>query len=266
MNLLYKDLSITKQAVHQGVNRALKHYEEASYLVNIIVQVRHDHPTMSCEGMYYRINPRTMGRDKFVQFCMDHGFRSAAPVNRRRTTDSSGVIRFDNLTLDFPVTGINQVWSSDITYFPVRNEFFYITFIIDNYSRRILGWNVSKRLTTESTTLPALKKAVNVRRKNLPKGIIFHSDGGGQYYDKNFVHYTQKTLHMKNSMCDYPWKNGIAERLNGVIKNCYLTHWSIKTYEDLVKMVDRAVDLYNREKPHKSLKFKSPIAFEETLL
>ncbi|HBH13531.1 MAG TPA: hypothetical protein DDX29_10535 [Clostridiales bacterium] len=70
---------------------------------------------------------------------------------------------------------------------------------------------------------------------------------------------------MINSMCKYPWENPYAERINGIIKNNYLIHWIIESFEELVKAVDRAVYLYNNQKPHKSLKRLTPIKFEECI-
>ncbi len=58
-------------------------------------------------------------------------------------------------------------------------------------------------------------------------------------------------------MCEYAWENGKAERINGVIKNNYLKHRNINTYEELVKEVDRSVYLYNSDKPHIELKRKN---------
>ena len=66
-------------------------------------------------------------------------------------------------------------------------------------------------------------------------------------------------------MCEYAWENGKAERINGVIKNNYLEHRHITTFKQLVREVDRSVQLYNHEKPHIMLKRKSPIQFEKTI-
>jgi transposase InsO family protein len=79
------------------------------------------------------------------------------------------------------VSRINQAFCSDITYFEVEGVFFYITFIMDCYTRRIIGHAVSQSLTTEVTTFAALRMSIRTRggKKQLPKGIIFHSDGGG---------------------------------------------------------------------------------------
>ncbi len=235
---------------------------QVSYLIAIIQQIRTDHPTLNCRAMYYKIQPENIGRDKFEALCFQWGYSVERLKNYTRTTYSNGVIRFENLIESLIITGINQVWSSDITYYEVNGRFYYITFILDNHSRYIVGHSVSSRLITEQTTLAALKTALKARGSSLPQGIIFHSDGGGQYYDKQFLKVT-KRYHFKNSMCEFAYQNGKAERINGVIKNNYLKHWSIKTFEDLVKQVDRSVNLYNNEKPHKALKYQTPLQVEK---
>lgn len=239
--------------------------EEIGYLKLIISEVRKDHPTLSFRAMYYKIQPQNIGRDRFELLCKDLGFTIFRKHNTQRTTNSTGVIRFDNLLENLVLDRINQAWSSDITYFETSGVFYYITFILDCFSRLIVGHSVSKRLLTEQTTLPALQMALKMRKNKIRDGLIFHSDGGGQYYDKEFIKLTHKNK-IGNSMCEMAYENGKAERLNGVIKNNYLAYYDIKSFEELSENVDRAVTLYNNEKPHKSLKYKTPIAFEKSLL
>ena len=240
---------------------------EQGQLLLIIYELRESHPTMGIRDMYYKLNPEFMGRDAFEIFCKSEGLKSKKVKNWHRTTDSSGVIRFNNLLTDLKIIRINQVWQSDITYFEVGDIFYYITFIIDAFSRVIVGHSTSKRLTTEQTTLPALKMAIKLRMKEGQSifNLIFHSDGGGQYYDKEFLKLTAR-YNLINSMCAYAWENGKAERINGVIKNNYLRHRSIPTFDKLVKEVDRSVSLYNNEKPHIKLQRKTPIDFERQLV
>ena len=265
LNLFYDSIGQTKQSFHQMLNRRLKMSEEVSYLIPIINQIRRDHPTMSCRAMYYKINPFSIGRDRFESICKDLGLNSYSPRGKKRTTDSTGVVRFENLLEHTELTNIDQAYSSDITYYEIGNCFYYITFILDCYSRRILGHSVSGRLTAEQTTIPALKMAIRTRKNTILKDTIFHSDGGGQYYDKEFLKLTER-YKFKNSMCEYAYENGKAERVNGIIKNCYLKYWPITSLEELFKSVDRAVDLYNMDKPHKSLKYKTPLDFEKACL
>jgi transposase InsO family protein len=260
--MFYKAINVSKQSLHQTIERRMKSDEQSAYLITIIQQIRSDHPTLNCRAMYHKIQPQHIGRDKFESLCFQWGFSIERPINYIRTTNSNGVIRFDNLTEGLVVIKVNQVWSSDITYFELNGRFYYLTFILDNYSRYIVGHNVSSRLTTEKTTLPSLKMALKTRNFQIPTGVIFHSDGGGQYYDKEFLALT-KHYHFKNSMCELAYQNGKAERINGIIKNNYLIHRNIKTYEDLVKEVDRSVSLYNNDKPHKALKYKTPLQIEK---
>lgn len=127
-----------------------------------------------------------------------------------------------------------------------------------------MGHHISTRLLTSHTTLPAMRLAIKTRGSNLKQGIIIHSDGGGQYYADEFLELTSQ-YKFKNSMCQYPWENGKAERVNGTIKNNYLKHWNIKSLAQLVKQVDRAVHLYNTDKPHISLSRMTPVDFEKKI-
>ena len=262
MNQLFRTMGISKQSFHQYHNRLLMSLEEEAYIVKLIEQIRKDHPTMGCRAMYHKLSPKKLGRDAFEDLCREEGFMAKRKRNYRRTTQSSGVKRFENLARDLVVDGPDQLWASDITYIEIEKRFYYITFVIDVYTRRIVGFSVSDRLTTEATTLSALKMAIKTRRNKNLKGLVFHSDGGGQYYDKAFLKLTQEHG-IINSMCKYAWENPYAERINGTIKNNYLQHWEIKTFVQLQKSVDRAVKLYNQEKPHKGLNRLSPIEYEK---
>ena len=261
---MYRSLGLSKQSVHKSLERENKSRDEQMQLIRIIYDIRQDHPTMGMRDMYYKIGPTSMGRDKFESICIEHKLKSKTSKNYSITTDSTGVIRFDNLLEQCNIKDIDQVWQSDISYFELNGRFYYLTFILDSYSRRILGHQTSKRLLTEHTTLPCLLMAIKTRGVENLEGLIFHSDGGGQYYDQAFLKLTGK-YKMNNSMCEYPWENGKAERINGVIKNNYLKHRSIKTFEDLVKEVDGSVSLYNHEKPHIKLRIKTPITCEKYL-
>jgi putative transposase len=262
---LYRAINISKQAVHKMLNLKQKQQDESEQLKRFIDDIREDHPTMGLRDLYFKIMPDFMGRDKFEEFCKKSGYMIKHKTRYCKTTDSNGVKRFPNYIVDLKLERLNQVWQSDITYYEVGGRFYYITFIIDSFSRRILGYSVSKRLLTEHTTLPALRMAIETRQHIDLQGLIFHSDGGGQYYAQVFLEVTEKEK-IVNSMCKNAYENGKAERLNGIIKNNYLRHRNINSFEKLLKEVDRAVLMYNHEKPHIELTRKSPIQFENNLL
>jgi putative transposase len=237
--------------------------EEQRQMIPLINEIRKDHPRMSARDMYIKLKPATMGRDQFERFCLESGYRVKKLKNYRVTTNSLGVTRFPNLVKDFKVTSVNQVFVSDITYYEIGDDVYYLTFIMDLFNREISGWSASDNLRTENTTLPALYKVIWTRGGENLKGAIFHSDGGGQYYCNEFKNLT-KDLGMKNSMTEEKvYENSHAERINGTIKNNYLYPYGPKNFTQLKKMLEKAVLMYNTEKPHKALGKSTPSNYRE---
>ncbi|AVQ10650.1 Integrase core domain protein [Leptospira santarosai] len=209
--------------------------------------------------MYRMIRPKTIGRDRFEAFCFDSGLAVVVPKNYRRTTNSLGVTRFPNLVIGLKISRLHQVWVSDITYFELIGQWCYLTFIIEIYARIIIGFTESKGLCAEQTSIPAFKMAIRFRKSLNHKitGVIFHSDGGGQYHSKKFLKLTG--VHsFKNSTAYDVYENPFAERVNCIIKNEYLIPYGANSFERLKKLLPKAVSLYNYERPH----FDTPSSFE----
>jgi putative transposase len=263
MSRVYGYINSSRQAFHQKLDRQLRRLEYEAYLTPILQDLRTEHPGVAARQLYTILQPEQIGRDRFEALCFQLGLRLDRKKAFKRTTDSSGVIRFVNLVTGREFTGINQVWVSDITYYQIGNDFYYLTFIMDLYSRKIVGYSVSERLITEATTLPALHMAIKARQPQ--PGMIFHSDGGGQYYSKAFVELTgQYGIH--NSMCDSVFENANAERINGTIKNQYIKGYDPTSYYQLIKATDRAVRNYNYVRPHSMLGKTAPGNYEQYLL
>lgn len=259
MNTLYNALGVSKQAFHQFMNRELLQLEEQQQLLPVIRDIRCDHPRMSCREIYYLLQPRSMGRDRFEQFCQGQGFKLERKRSFYRTTNSLGVTRFENHVLGWELTGINQIWVSDITFYRIGERFYFLTFVMDLYSRLIVGYSVSMNLLTEFTTIPALKRAL--KKRHPQEGLIFHSDGGGQYYSKAFLSITREHQ-IKNSMCESVYENAKAERVNGTIKNDYLVYYGPRSFQELEKMTTRAIGMYNSQRPHQALGRMTPEDYE----
>lgn len=100
-------------------------------------------------------------------------------------------------------------------------------------------------MLTEQTTIPALRMALKLRQP--AQGLIFHSDGGGQYYCKKFLAIT---------------KTNLIKRINGTLKNDYLVCYAPQDYKQLVTLTDKAVKMYNIFRPHSSLGYISPATYE----
>jgi len=262
MNQVYRAMGTSKQNMHQRLGRQLGQLEEKEQLKQIVSQVRTDHPTMGARALYKKISPKTMGRDRFYGWYQSEGFQVRPRKNWRRTTDSSGVIRFKNLVAGLELTGVNQVWVSDITYFDLGEKFYYLTFVMDQYSRKVKGFHASRDLRTEQTTIPALKMAMRCLQPG--QKPIIHSDGGGQYYSRSFLSLTENRF--RNSMGESAYENPHAERLNGTIKNSYLKHYQPQNFEQLSRLLMKAVEMYNDGKPHDALGGLTPKQFEKAKL
>jgi len=261
MNSIYKEIGMSKQNFHQRLEKQMKKEDEKQQIIKLIREIRIDHPAMSGRYMYKLIQPKYIGRDKFEAICYENGFRVRIPKNYRRTTDSRGVTKFDNLLPQHELTGVNQVIVSDITYYEIGSRFYYLTFMMDLYSRKIKGYSASESLHTITTTIPALKMVLKQLNEQQAKGMIIHSDGGGQYYCKEFREILLQNK-MRSSMGENVYENPHAERLNGVIKNSYLKHYNPQSFKELTIQLKRAVEKYNSEKPHSALNDLSPEAFE----
>ena len=259
MNTLYRAIGGSKQSFHQRLKRMLNRLEQEEQLIKVIIQIRQDHPKMSLRTMYYKVMPIGIGRNGFEKLGKQNGLNAEQTRSFIRTTNSNGVIRFPNLIEKIELRRINQVWVSDITYIAIEDEhrYYYLTLIMDAYSNFVLGHSISKSLQTIETTLIALRRASQYRLDKRP--LIFHSDGGGQYYCKEFIAYTKK-LSLFNSMGVTAYENPQAERLNGIIKNQYILPKSPNNYADLKRITSKSIWLYNHERPMPSKKYLTAAA------
>jgi putative transposase len=260
MEHLYNCLGISRQAFHQHQNKIELQSMRGQSLLKQIRQLRSEHPRLSCRKIYRILKPDYFGRDRFEQFCFQNGFKLYRKRSYHRTTDSRGVTRFDNLLPKRELTGVNQVWVSDITYYRIGEQYYYLTFIMDRFSRVIVGYSASRSLHAHLTTLPALKHAIHTRRPQ--KGLILHSDGGGQYYSNEFKNLSS-SVQLLNSMGKCAYENPHAERINGTIKNDYLAYYRPSNLKELTQMLSRAVYNYNNHRPHTSLNENTPAGFEQ---
>ena len=259
LNQLYKVVGISKQAVNQYAKRQAVFDEQVMLLLKEAETLRQEHPGCGVEKMYYTLKPNFIGRDKFVDLFMDLGFRIKRKKNYHRTTTASKLY-YSNLIQGMLLHSPSQVWQSDITYIKVNNEFYYAVFIIDVYTKKIVGYHVSDSLRAEAN-VQALKMAL--KQNQAPQ--VHHSDKGSQYIYKDYI----KLLKSQNtliSMGETALDNAYAERINQTIKNEYLAYWQPKNYQTLKTMTNRAVKHYNNKRLHNAVGRKTPIAFEKEVV
>lgn len=255
---------IRKQSHYKAAKLEQTNVEKEPLYIGFILQVREMHPGMGLRTIYERYEPEGIGRDAFIELGLRNGFRLKAVHKSVRTTFSVKSNRYRNLLDGRRFTDVNQIWTSDITYFKIGEKTYYIVLIMDVYSRRIVGYSVADNMRAEQN-VKALEMALNLRGINNYKNeLIHHSDKGSQYISNEYTDLLND-FGIQISMCNIVYENAHIERVNGIIKNQYLHHWKITGFMQLSKKLENAVWAYNYEKPHSKLGKLSPVEFEESL-
>lgn len=162
---------------------------------------------------------------------------------------------------EFRVTRPNEIWASDITYFKIKGYAVYLCVIIDLFSRRVVGYRVSRKCSTHLVTA-TFKDAFQARGN--PIDLTFHSDRGGQYTSDTFF----KLLHQAGvkqsfSRSGRPCDNAVAETFFASFKREEAYRRDYSSEANFRKSVDEYVRFYNEQRPHQTLAYKSPVRFEE---
>lgn len=182
-----------------------------------------------------------------------------------KTTDSNHDHEIHpNLIEEFTINGINQVWASDITYIRISNGFVYLAVVLDLYSRKVVGWSISKRIDAKLTA-DALEMAV--ARRSPPRGVIHHSDRGVQYLCDEYVALLeQHGFHKSCSKKGNPYDNAWVESFMKTLKYDEIYMYEFETFLDVMDRVPYFVEeVYNKKRLHSSLDYLPPEEFEKKI-
>lgn len=179
------------------------------------------------------------------------GYRAKAAIHQQYA-------RHPNLLWTTDVTAPNQAWVGDITYFKIAGCWWYLAMVMDQCSRRILAWSLTRRRTS-AVTCAVLAEAA---RRRPTAGVIFHSDRGSEYMGAAFravvvAHGMRQSASVRgpgdNAHAESFWHSLKAELTRGVV---FLTDEALRTaLRDYIRY-------YNRTRLHSSLNYTSPITFE----
>jgi putative transposase len=259
MNALYLLAGVSRQGHHRALRRQAEERAKEPFYLGLIEEVRRMHPGMGLRTVYEQFEPEGIGRDAFVALGLREGYRLFAPHNPQITTRALKNRRYPNLLENKRLTGVNQLWSSDIFYFPLLGRHYYGTLVMDVYSRRVIGWAMADNMRAENN-IEALKRGLTLRgTDNYRQSLVHHSDRGSQYVSDDYTDLLDGHG-IRISMCSEVLENAHIERANGTIKNDYLKRWDIRTEAQLFERMEQAVNNYNNRR-HRSLKM-TPIQFE----
>lgn len=257
---------MSRQAYYQGQARLCELECRNQQIVEQVLGVRRTQPRLGTRKLQHVLREPLaqmdirVGRDGLFDILRQARLLVVPRRAYHRTTNSHHRFhRHPNLLKDGPqqqrADGSEQVWVADITYLPTDSACVYLSLITDAWSRRIVGHHVHDSLHTRQVS-QAFKMALKTRQTE--QTLIHHSDRGIQYCSDEY-----QQLHARHgvrcSMTDgYDcYQNAMAERINGILKNEFLLHRPTDL-EQARRMVDESVQIYNQQRPHLSLKMKTP--------
>lgn len=184
------------------------------------------------------------------------------------TTDSNHNLHvYINLIKDIEVTRLNHVWVADITYILLPKGHIYLAAILDRFSRRCIGWALSKNIDAE-LVLEALNMAIRKRKHLGFEGLIHHSDQGVQYACNEYVDLLEE-LGIKISMSrkGNPYDNAHMESFMKTFKieEVYIKEY--ETFEEAYDNIKHFIEIvYNKKRLHSSIGYLPPDEFEKEVL
>jgi transposase InsO family protein len=258
---------IDRQVYYRKIKRRIKRQDKAQLVVNMVLEIRALMPRIGAKKLYYLLDNDLkilkIGRDKFIDILRANHLLILPKRSYHITTNSHHRFRkYKNQLLDLQINKPEQVWVSDITYIGKREKPCYLSLITDAYSKKIVGYNVSDNLNTESS-LVALRLALK-QRKNKEMPLIHHSDRGLQYCSNEYQKILNKNeIQPSMTQNSDPYENAVAERINGILKQEFYIDKYNKDLPIMKQIIKETVDIYNEKRPHLSNHMLTPNQMHE---
>jgi transposase InsO family protein len=229
-------------------------------LIDRIEQIICDLPGYGTRRVTKELNRQ--GRKRIQRIMRENSLLHVVKRKFVKTTDSDHPYkRYSNLAKDFIPTEPNQLWRSDITYIRILTGFVYLAVVLDAFSRKVIGYALSRSLADE-LTIAALTMAIVQR--NPPEGCIHHSDQGVQYASGDYINkLTESKFKISMSRLGNPYDNAMAESFMKTLKYEEVRLWEYKTMDDVLKRIPFFIgQVYNKKRLHSSLGYVPPEEFE----
>jgi putative transposase len=202
--------------------------------------------------------------NRVARIMRENGIRAKQTRKYKTTTKANNAhsVAPNLLNRDFSADRPNQKWVTDITYIDTQEGWLYLAGVMDLFSRRIVGWSMSKRMTS-ALVVDALKMAISQR--NPPPGLIHHSDRGSQYTGRVYQQLLKDNQMMVSmSGTGNCYDNAVMESFFGTLKKEHVHHCIYRIRDEAKADLFFYIEaFYNRRRRHSTLGYISPLAFEQ---
>jgi transposase InsO family protein len=203
------------------------------------------------------------GKNRIARLMMLRGLcakqhrRYRATTKRNRDHRAAPNLLKRNFTTERP----NQVWLSDITYIPTQEGWLYLAAVLDLYARRIVGWAMADRMTSD-LTLTALRMALRQRQPKL--ALLHHSDQGSQYTDGQYQALLKEYgIQVSMNGAGTWYDNSPMESFFGTLKSERVHHLVYRAHQEARTDLFQYIEgFYNPRRRHSSLGYLSPADYE----
>jgi len=260
------DISVATYNYDPKITRAEKEEKDAD-IRGKIEQVRVEFPRTGYRMLLHHLKRRgvAIGETKLRRIIKQFDLQFKHKRKFIATTDSNhDCLIHPNLIQGMTIDNINQVWTADITYIRIANGFVYLAVILDLYSRKAIGYAISKKIDGQ-LTVDALIIFIMIRGP--PRGVIHHSDRGVQYLCNAYVDILKENgFHLSCSRKGNPYDNAWTESFMKTLKYDEIYMGNYETYLDVVENLPHFIEeVYNKKRLHSSLGYVPPEEFEKMI-
>jgi putative transposase len=221
--------------------------------------VRQHQPRIGTRKLHYILKSEiSVGRDKLFEILRKEQMLIKKRRKYIKTTNSKHWMRtYSDSSKQLVLKQPEELWVADITYLSTREGTIYLHLLSDAYSKKIMGYRLSKDLKAE-TTLKALQMALKGRLyKN--RELLHHSDRGLQYCSRIYINELQRNkCRISMTRDGSPYDNAVAERINGILKDEFYCDENFDSFEQAKKHVEQSILIYNTKRPHLSCLMLTP--------
>lgn len=249
----------SRQGYYQRIVIEGKRRVEEAAVMDEVRRIRKRQPRVGGRKLHKMLGAGeyTIGRDRLLRILRERDLLVKRKKKYIRTTQSAHWMKvYKNLIKEEEAQRPEQVFVADITYLETMEGYCYLSLITDWYSRKIMGYAVSRSLSIEGS-VRALKMALRMTKN--PKLLIHHSDRGIQYCSKGYTEILKKQgVRISMTEENHVYENAVAERVNGILKDELQLGEKLVSFRVAERMVKEAIQIYNEERLHMSLKYMTP--------